>query len=71
MKIVNDKQEATPVKYDNLDVGDCFRLKSDYQGLLVKTDYREGAVNLINGMYYNDLCGTDVYPVKVELHVIS
>ena len=71
MKIVNTKTEQEPVKFEELDEGQCFKMHIADTEVWMKTDYDQDAVSLIDGEYYSDLCEEDVYPVNAEIHILD
>lgn len=71
MKIVNDVTEQKPVKFEDLDEGQCFRWSKGGSIILMKTNYDQDAVDLLDGEYYSDLCDEDVYPVDAEIHIVN
>lgn len=71
MKIVNGIIEQKSVRYEDVNVGSCFKFSKDDTNVFLKTDYEQDAVSVINGEYYSNLCGEDVFPVNVEVHIIS
>ena len=54
------------VDFAELEPGDCFRWEGS---LLIKTDYKQDAVDLKNGSVYVDMCGDQVTPVNAEVKI--
>lgn len=71
MNVVNDAAEQKPVKFEDLDEGQCFKWSKGESGIMLKTDCDQDAVDLTDGEYYSDLCGEDVYPVNAEIHIVN
>ena len=71
MKVVNDEKRQESVKFEDLRPGECFRWSESVGDILLKTDYEQGAVSLMDGEYYCDLCGEDAFPVNTEVHIID
>lgn len=71
MKIVNDKKEQEAEKFEDLPNGHCFRWDDVSFDILLKTDYEQDAVSLVDGEYYSNLCGEDIVPVNAEVHIVD
>jgi len=67
MKVVR-KNEKKKVNFADLNKGDCFEWVNS---VLIKTDYEQDAVDLVDGTVYSGICGEDVYPVNAEVHIID
>jgi hypothetical protein len=68
VRVIDD---VSLTKYEDLEEGQCFKWSKDAENVLLKTDYEQDAVDLVDGEYYSDLCGEDVYPVEAEIHIIN
>ena len=71
MEIVNDTVKQKSVKYEDVREGSCFKFSKDGTDVLMKTDFEQDAVSLIDGEYLSDLCGDNVFPVNAEVHIIN
>ena len=72
MKIVDNKAEVKLKKFEDLVNGQCFKWNiSGNTDLLMKTDYEQDAISLIDGEYYSELCGDMVIPINAEVHIIN
>ncbi len=71
MEIVNSKAEQKSVKYEDVRIGTCFKFDKDSADIFMKTDYEQDAVSLIDGEYQYGLCGENVFPVNVEVHIVD
>ena len=69
MKIVDEVTEQKPVKFEDLDTGQCFKWARSGSTVMLKTDCDQDAVDLTDGEYYSNLCDEDVYPVNAEVHI--
>lgn len=72
MKIVNTEVEQEPIKFEDLEAGQCFKWnRSATTNIWMKTDYDQDAVDLGDGEYCSNLYGEDVFPVNAEVHIVD
>ena len=73
MKIVrHKKKKPEKILFEDLDEGTCFWFANETdENVWFKTDYEQDAVDLTDGEYRSDLCGQEVHPIDIELHVFD
>lgn len=71
MRIVNNKVEQKPMKFEDLDEGQCFKWSKNATCVWMKTDCEQDAVDLGDGEYLSNCCGEDVFPVDAEVHIVG
>ena len=67
MKVIENSKENT-VDFAKLKPGDCFKWENS---LLIKTDYKQDAVDLETGAVYENICGEEITPINAEVRIIN